>query len=196
GKQQAVGMVENAKPSIVTSPKNETQCRRFVHMVTTDIKTGSGGTVLSVSFLRTCGIDSYAMPEIVNLMATSVSEYVDYEEDDGVGIWKIEDLPAAIEAGDMEKAEQHYVETASDPEMESVVVTIGGVEEMDSKVLDHVEDNWTDVAEQSDVDFTAYVADGIARLSISQKNEADNVLTKGFKEFEPALEWAKEKQNS
>jgi hypothetical protein len=165
-------------------------------MLTAILKRAQEVLSLPVSLLRICGINSYAMPNIINLMVTSVSEYVDYEEDDGVGIWKIEDLPAAIEAGDMEKAEQHYVETASDPEMESVVVTIGGVAEMDSKVLDHVGDNWTDVAEQSDVDFTAYVADGIARLSISQKNEADNVLTKGFKEFEPALEWAKEKQNS
>lgn len=165
-------------------------------MLTTILKQTQQVLSSLLSLLRTRGIDSYAIPETIDLMATSVSEYVDYEEDDGVGIWRIEDLPAAIEAGDMEKAEQHYVETASDPEMESVVVTIGGVEEMGSKVLDHVEDNWTDVAAQSDVDFTAYVADGIARLSISQKNEADNVLTNGFKQFEPALEWAKEKQNS
>jgi protein-disulfide isomerase-like protein with CxxC motif len=129
-------------------------------------------------------------------MATSVSEYVDYEEKDGVGIWKIEDFPAAIEAGDMKAAEQHYVETASDPEMQSVVVTIGGVENMDSEVLEHVEEEWTAVAAESGVDFTAYVADGIARLSISQKNEAEDVVTKGFNEFEPALEWAKEKRTS
>jgi len=88
-------------------------------------------------------------------MATSVSEYVDYEEKDGVGIWKIEDFPAAIEAGDMKAAEQHYVETASDPEMQSVVVTIGGVENMDSEVLEHVEEEWTAVAAESGVDFTA-----------------------------------------
>jgi len=43
---------------------------------------------------------------------------------------------------------------------------------------------------------TAYVADGIARLSISQKNEAEDVVTKGFNELEPALEWAKEKRTS
>jgi hypothetical protein len=129
-------------------------------------------------------------------MTTTVSEYVEYEEDDGVGIWRISDLPGAIEDDVVEKGEQHYLETASDPDMKSVVVTIGGVENMSTEVLDHVEDSWTDVAERSGVDYTAYVADGIARLSISQKNEADSVFTKGFSEFEPALEWAKEKQNS
>ncbi|NHN64341.1 hypothetical protein G9463_13695 [Haloarcula sp. JP-Z28] len=129
-------------------------------------------------------------------MATSVSEYVDYEQNDGIGIWKIEDFPAAIEVGDMKAAEQHYVETASDPEMRSVVVTVGGVENMDSEVLEHVEKEWTAVAAESGVDFTAYVADGIARLSISQKNEAEDVVTKGFNELEPALEWAKEKRTS
>ena len=125
-------------------------------------------------------------------MTTQVSEYVSYEEDGSIGVWKIGDLPAAIEADDMETAEQHYLETASASDMESVVVTIGGVENMDTEVLDHVKEKWTDVAEQSGVDYTAYVADGIARLSISQKNEAASVVTKGFSELEPALEWAKE----
>ena len=71
----------------------------------------------------------------------------------------------------METVEQHYVETASDSEMESVVVTIGGVENMDTEVLDHVEEKWTDVAEQSGVDYTAYVADGIARLSTARRTK-------------------------
>jgi len=87
-------------------------------------------------------------------MTTEISEYVSYEEDGNVGIWKIEDLPVAIEADDMETTEQHYVETASGSEMEGVIVTVGGVENMDTEVIDHVEEKWTDVAEQSGVDYS------------------------------------------
>jgi hypothetical protein len=36
----------------------------------------------------------------------------------------------------------------------------------------------------------------LLRLSISQKNEAEDVVTKGFSELEPALEWAKEEQTA
>lgn len=130
------------------------------------------------------------------MMSQSVSEYVEYEEQDGVGIWYIEDMPAAVESGDMEQAEQHYVETASDPDMHSVVVEIGNVENTSREILDHVNENWTEVSEESGVETTAYVADGLSRLAISQNNEAGSVTTKGFEDFDAALEWAQEHQNS
>ncbi|MFB9813813.1 hypothetical protein [Haloarcula sebkhae] len=128
------------------------------------------------------------------MMAQSISEFVEYEEQDGVGIWYIEDMPAAVESGDMEQAEQHYVETASDPDMYSVIVEIGNVENANREVLEHVNKNWTEVSEESGVKTTAYVADGLSRLAISQNNEAKSVTTKGFEDFDDALEWAQEQQ--
>ncbi|WP_336327813.1 hypothetical protein [Halovenus sp. HT40] len=121
-----------------------------------------------------------------------VSEQVTYEQADGVGIWSIEDMPKALESGELEKGEEHFRDVAAQDSMAASVVEVGNAESLSKDVLDHINEQWTALGEETGLDATAYVADGIGRLAISNKNEAEGMETKGFKDREAALEWASE----
>lgn len=125
-------------------------------------------------------------------MAESITEMVDYEERDGVGMWLIEDMPAALETGDLQEAEEHFLEVAGQPSMTSVVVEVGNAGNLSTEALEHVNDQWTELGEATEIDATAYVADGLSRLAISQKNEAEGMETRGFEDLDEGLEWAKQ----
>ena len=58
---------------------------------------------------------------------------------------------------------------------------------------DHANEQWTRLAEETDwtgLDWTAYVADGIARLAVANENEADGMEAKAFENRNAAVEWA------
>jgi len=117
---------------------------------------------------------------------------VAYERRGDIGIWMIEDMDTALEQGELEAAEEHFIEVASAPEMRAVVVEVGNSEDLSREVMSHIGDKWTQLGEETDLDGTAYVADGLSRLAISGKNEAEGMKAKGFNEMEPAIEWARE----
>jgi hypothetical protein len=123
---------------------------------------------------------------------TQLSEQVTYEEIDGIGVWSVEDMPAALESGELEPGEEHFRETASDPSMTAVVVEVGNAGSLPREALAHVNEEWTELAEETGIDATAYVADGLSRLAISNKNEAEGMETKGFESRDRALEWTRE----
>jgi len=115
---------------------------------------------------------------------------VSYEERDGVGIWTVDDMAAALESGDLAEGEEHFREVAGRPSMNAVVVVVGNAGAVSRAELAHVNEQWTHLAEATGIDATAYVADGVARLAISQKNEAEGTETRGFEDVDAAVEWA------
>lgn len=121
-------------------------------------------------------------------MTEKVSDHVEYSQVNGIDVWSVDDMEAALESDDLETAEDHFVEVASDDSVDGVVVEIGNSEALSEEALGHVNDSWTGLAEETDIDGTAYVASGVMRLAVSNQNEADQ-QTEGFKTVDEAVEW-------
>jgi hypothetical protein len=129
-------------------------------------------------------------------MVEQISEYVRYERDGFVGIWMIEDIIAAIKEDDISKAEEHYQRVASAPMMESVVIVLGNIGEVDNEVLYHVSDIWTEF--DVGVKAVAYVTEDLSsgstiRQLVKEGTDVDGVA-KAFDDVEDGVEWAKEQQ--
>lgn len=122
-------------------------------------------------------------------MPQQVSRQVQYEERDGVGVWTVADLNRAIETGQLEDGEEHFREIAGRPSMSACVVVIEETAELDPGTLEHVQEQWTELAESTGIDATAYVSDGLVKLAVSQKNQAD-IDTAGFNDVDEAVKWA------
>jgi hypothetical protein len=125
-------------------------------------------------------------------MSANLPSGLGYEERDGVGIWKIDSFAEALESGALAEGEEHFREHAGQPEMKGCVVEIGDAETGGSDTLEHVAEEWTKLGEVTEVERIAYVTDGLARMAIAQKNEADGLTAKGFEDLEEGLEWAKQ----
>jgi LDH2 family malate/lactate/ureidoglycolate dehydrogenase len=125
-------------------------------------------------------------------MATSITSSIEYENRDGVGIWRIDDLAATLESGELDEAEAHFREHAGDEAMTGCVIVLDGTESVGSDVLEHVNEQWTALGEETGIGRTAYVAPGIARLAIANKNEAREMDAKGFTDVDAAVDWAGE----
>jgi hypothetical protein len=121
---------------------------------------------------------------------SQLSEGVHYETEQGVGVWTVDSLTETMESGALDEAEGHFREAAGDPAMNGCVVVIRDVSDVGPEVLDHVNDKWTALAEETEIDRTAYVSDGIAKMAISSKNEAEGMESKGFTDREQAVSWA------
>jgi len=119
-----------------------------------------------------------------------LNETVTYEEDGNVGIWSISDINAALDSGDLEDAEDHFRRTVDAESMDSAVVSVGNAESLDSDVLAHINEEWTTIGEETGLDATAYVAEGISKLAIVNKNEATDMEKDGFDTVDEAVEWA------
>jgi len=70
---------------------------------------------------------------------------------------------------------------------EPITQNIGSV---GNETLGHVNDQWTELGEATNMERTDYVADGIARLAIANKNEAEGMEARGFEELDDAVDWA------
>lgn len=123
-----------------------------------------------------------------------LSQQVTHHVDDGIGVWSIDDMNEALESGELEDGEDHFVEVAGQESMNAVIVEVGGADDLSTEALEHVNDKWTELGEKTGIDATAYVAEGLGRLAISNKNEAEGMDTKGFSDYESAKEWAEEYQ--
>ncbi|MFB6194040.1 MAG: hypothetical protein ABEI75_03150 [Halobaculum sp.] len=121
-------------------------------------------------------------------MAQRVTEHVRYERDGSVGVWTVENLGALVGTEELETAETHFRDHASG--MAGCVVQVESDDKLGGDVLEHVNEQWTALAEETGIDRVAYVADGLARLALSNKNEANGASTRGFEDRDDALSWA------
>ncbi len=118
-----------------------------------------------------------------------LSGQVRYEERDGVGVWTVTDLNEAIRTGELDDGEEHFRRVAGQPSMSACVVVLEETADLDPATLDHVRTQWTELAEETGIAATAYVSDGLAKLAVSQKNQAD-IDTAGFGDVDEAVKWA------
>lgn len=125
-------------------------------------------------------------------MPQHVTTNVDYERAGDVGVWSVVDLDAALASGELDEAEHHFEQHAGDASMDGCVVVLAQTDSLSSETLEHVNDQWTALAEQTGITRTAYVADGIARLAVANKNEAEGMEAKAFTKQTAAVEWAGE----
>lgn len=119
-----------------------------------------------------------------------VTTQIRYERNDRVGVWTVQDLNEVLESGEIEQGERHFRDHAGDPSMSGCVVCIEETDGVGSEALSHVNDQWTTLAEETDVDRVAYVADGITRLAIANKNEASTAEVRAFDDRTAAVDWA------
>ncbi|MUV90549.1 hypothetical protein GJ629_12085 [Halapricum sp. CBA1109] len=120
---------------------------------------------------------------------TSITDRIDYENRDGVGIWIIDDLQETLQSGELAEAEDHFRETVTGTSMSGVVIVLENTE-LDGETMDHVNEKWTELGEVTGIDRTAYVSDGIERLTVANKNEAQGMEATGVASLDRAVEWA------
>lgn len=125
-------------------------------------------------------------------MSASVNDQIDYETANGVGIWTVNDLNTALSSGALEDGEGHFRDHASDPSMSGCVVCIEETDGVTGETLGHVNDQWTALADETGMERVAYVADGVTRLAIANKNEARTADVRSFEERDDAVAWAAE----
>ncbi len=123
-------------------------------------------------------------------MKSQLSDGISYETEQGVGVWTISSLAETMESGALDEAESHFREEAGRPKMSGCVVVIEDASDVGPDVLAHVNDEWTRLGEETGIDRTAYVSDGIAKMAISSKNESEGMESKGFADRDQAVSWA------
>jgi len=127
------------------------------------------------------------------MVSPSEMEYLSYEEHNDVGVWIIEDFGAYFESGEMEDGEAHYREVASEDRMDGTVVVMENAADLGSDIrnsLDHINEEWSELADAVGVDRVAYVADGMMASAVEANLEAD-VETDSFDSIDDAVEWAR-----
>lgn len=126
------------------------------------------------------------------MASTTDMEYVEYENHGGVGVWTISDFAAYFDSDEIERGEAHYRERASDNAMDATVVVIQNASELGSEIrnsLDHINEEWSALADAVGIDRLAYVADGMMASTVKMKIEAD-VAVESFDSVEEAVDWA------
>jgi hypothetical protein len=121
-------------------------------------------------------------------------DHVDYERRGDVGVWQTTDFAALMESDELPEAEAHYRQEASDPEMDATVVVINNAGALGDELqdtLDHVELQWSQLADEVGVDKAGYVAEGIISWTVQSKIDAD-VETSSFETVEEAVAWAQD----
>ena len=121
-------------------------------------------------------------------------DHVDYERRGDVGVWHTADFAALMQSDELREAEAHYRQEASDPEMTASVVVIrnaGALGQELQDTLDHVEEQWSQLADEVGVEKAGYVAEGIISWTVQSKIDAD-VETSSFETVEEAVAWARE----
>jgi hypothetical protein len=122
-----------------------------------------------------------------------LSDAWDYERDGDVGIWYIHDFAALFGTDEMDRAEKHYRETASEDAMDGTVVVIRNTDDLGQQMretLEHVNDHWSQLAEETGIGRVAYVTDGIFSIAVRSELEAD-VESQDFEEVPEAVAWAR-----
>lgn len=119
---------------------------------------------------------------------------VEYETRDGVGVWTITDFAAYVQSDDLEAGEQHYREEASAESMRATVVAINNAEALGSEMsdtLDHINEEWSQLADDVGIERLAYVADGMMANAVKVNIDAD-IEIDSFKSVDDAVEWCQQ----
>jgi hypothetical protein len=120
--------------------------------------------------------------------------YVEYEERNGIGVWTVTDFASHFNSEkEVERGEKHYRERASSDDMSATVVAIENAEELGTEMrdtLDHINEEWSELADDVDIDRLAYVADGIMASTVRRQIDAA-VETDSFSSVDDAVEWCR-----
>jgi hypothetical protein len=125
-------------------------------------------------------------------MSVNSLSHVEYEERNGVGVWTVTDFAASLETGELEEGEAHYRDVASKDRMDATVVVIENADQVGTGMgdtLDHINQQWSQLADEVNIDRLAYVADGLMASVVKSNIDAD-VDTESFKSLDEALDWA------
>lgn len=122
-------------------------------------------------------------------------DHIEYEEEGTVGVWTIVDFTAYFQSEEaMENGEAHYREQASEEQMTATVVAIENAEALGSEIrdsLDHINEEWSQLADDVGIDRLAYVADGMMSNTVKMKIDAA-VETESFDSVDEAVEWCQQ----
>ncbi|QGN06109.1 hypothetical protein Hrd1104_01555 [Halorhabdus sp. CBA1104] len=117
--------------------------------------------------------------------------HVEYERSGSVGVWRITDFAAYFDSGEIEHGQDHYREEAGKDSMDGTVIVIENAESLGSAIqdsLDHINEEWSKLADDVNIDRLAYVAEGMMSTTVKMKTETD-VETESFDSAEEAVEW-------
>lgn len=120
-------------------------------------------------------------------------DHLEYERYDSVGVWTTPDFAAHFES-EIEQGQAHYREEAGKDSMKATVVVIENAESLGSSIrnsLDHINEEWSQLADDVDIERLAYVADGMMSTTVEMKTEAD-VETGSFDSVDKAIEWCQQ----
>lgn len=119
-----------------------------------------------------------------------VNEFVRYGQVKDTTVWIVDDIHRCHEEGGLEEAEQECVEELNRPEINSIVVYLGGASFVSDALLRRVHEKWTQIKESTDVEKSAYVGNGLAKYSIKNAHLDISTEIKTFGELGIAIEWA------
>lgn len=109
-------------------------------------------------------------------------------------MWIIDDFAAYFESGEIETGEKHYREEASQETMDATIVVIKNANELGAEIrdsLDYINEEWSQLADDVNIDRLAYVADGMMSSAVKAKTDAD-VETDSFDSVDEAVSWCQQ----
>jgi hypothetical protein len=127
------------------------------------------------------------------MISPSEIQHMQYEERGDVGIWTLENFGEYFQSGEIEKGESHYREVASADRMEGTVIVIEDAQDLGAEIresLDHINEEWSRLADEVGVDRVAYVAGGMMASAVKAKVDAD-AEQDSFDAIDEAVEWAR-----
>jgi len=125
------------------------------------------------------------------MVSISTLEHLRYEERGNTGVWVINDFTEYFHSGELETGEAHYREHASNDSMDSTVVVIENAENMGTEIrdsLDHINEEWSSLADEVNISRLAYVADGMMSTAVKAEIDAE-VETRSFDSIDDAVSW-------
>jgi hypothetical protein len=125
------------------------------------------------------------------MAVTDSGTWWSYRRNGNVGIWTIEDWERLFEE-ELDAAEQHFQETASNSEITTALVAFDEVEALGSETQEHMTEAWSMLTQAVDLDRVGYVADGITAMAVRSNVEAPNTHLDSFESLADALSWARE----
>lgn len=129
------------------------------------------------------------------MASVSDIEHIEYEERRSVGVWTVTDFAAHFQSEEaIERSEAHYRERASKDRMRATVVAIENAGALGSEMretLDHITEEWSQLADSVGINRLAYVADGTMANAVKRKIDAD-VETDAFDSVDEAVEWCQQ----
>jgi hypothetical protein len=109
-------------------------------------------------------------------------------------VWTITDFAAYFDTGEIEQGQAHYREEAGKDSINGTVIVIENAESLGSSIrdsLDHINEEWSQLADDVGIDRLAYVANGIMSTTVKMNTEAD-VETESFDSADKAVEWCEQ----